>query len=148
MNKPTLDQILIEKIQGASSSVSDTKLGEELRIHRNTVRKYRRQARQERQEAAREIISRHVEANIPDALEDLTKLRQLAQAAYEAKGDSRDGSLWLAAIKTTLEHVRPDDSALDAAIEAELAGVDAEGQGAAAGKGSGTTGVQFGVWKH
>jgi hypothetical protein len=91
-----------------------------LGIHRNTVRKYRKQARQERQEIAREILAQHVQENIPDALKDLTDLRQTVREKYEANGDTRDGQLWLAAIKTTLEYVRPDDTELDAAIDAEL----------------------------
>jgi hypothetical protein len=120
MALPELADDLIERIKGAAPGVSDTALGRELGIHRITVWKYRRLAKQERQEIAREVIAQHVEANIPDALADLADLRLTAKQAYKSSGDARDGSLWLNAIKTTLEYVTPDDATLDAAIEQEL----------------------------
>jgi DNA-binding transcriptional regulator LsrR (DeoR family) len=112
---------LIEKIEAAGPQITDAQLARDLGIHRNTVRKYRKEARAERQEVAREILAQHVEANIPDALKDLTDLRKIVREKFEATKDPKDGNLWLAAIKTTLEHVAPDDADLDRAIDAELA---------------------------
>ncbi|MGV3724599.1 MAG: hypothetical protein ACO1SX_27195 [Actinomycetota bacterium] len=128
MAKPRLPQETIEAIKGAPSTETHEALAERLEVSIAVVRKYRREARHDRQEVAREVVARHVEENIPDALADLTALRQKARTAYENTGDSRDGKLWLDAIKTTLDHVKPDDSALDDAIEAELARVADAGQ--------------------
>jgi hypothetical protein len=130
MTTQELPEGTIDRIRTAGPEKTDSALARELGIHRNTVRKYRAPARIERQEVAREILAQHVAENIPDALKDLTDLRKRVREKYEEKGDPRDGQLWLAAIKTTLEHVRPDDAYLDDAIEAEMERVAASRQGA------------------
>jgi transcriptional regulator with XRE-family HTH domain len=133
MRKPKLPQETIEAIKGAPASETQEAVAERLGVSVPTVKKYRREGRQERQEIAREVVARHVEENIPDALKDLTDLRRLARGTYEVSADPRDGALWLNAIKTTLEHVTPDDAALDAEIERELAALADEGEGAPSG---------------
>lgn len=131
MPKPQTAPDVIDQIKAASFSESHESLSERLGLSVSTVRKYRRELRRDRQDAARSVIAEHVERNIPDALQDLTDLRLKARDTYEGTGDSKDGQLWLAAIKTTLEHVRPDDAALDATIENELAGLAERRQGTA-----------------
>lgn len=112
---------VIEQIKAAPRTESHEAVAKRLGVSVPTVRKYRKAAREERQEVAREILARHVEENIPDALQDLTDLRRQARNTYEESGDHRDGTLWLHAIKTTLDHVKPDDGELDREIERELA---------------------------
>jgi hypothetical protein len=121
MPRPQLAPELIEAIKGAPGSEPAEAVAKRVGASVQSVKKYRREARQERQEIARSVVARHVEENIPDALKDLTDLRQLARTTYEGTSDCRDGQLWLSAIKTTLEYVTPDDAALDAEIERELA---------------------------
>lgn len=130
MARNSLDPERIERIQSAPRSVTDAALAAELGVTDRTVRKYRREAREARQEAARAVIAQHVEENVPDALSDLSDLRRIAREKYEGTGDARQGQLWLGAIKTTLEHVTPDDADLDAAIEAELERLTEARQGA------------------
>lgn len=130
MARPKLAPDVIDAILAAPTSEPPDAVAARLGVSASVVKKYRRDARQERQEVARTILARHVEENIPDALADLTALRQKARTAYETGGDCRDGNLWLAAIKTTLEHVKPDDSELDAAIERELAELADRGEAA------------------
>lgn len=105
-------------------------------VSEQRIRELRREGRRERHEAARSVIAQHVEDNIPDALADLTVLRVKARAAYESSTDSRDGQLWLAAIKTTLEYVTPDDAELDRAIAAELEALASERQEAGTSEGA------------
>lgn len=102
---------------------STAELAERFGVTEQYIRKFRREAKQERHEIAREVISRHVEENVPDALADLADLRKMARENYEATKNPKDGNLWLGAIKTTLEHVTPDDATIDEAIDAELANV-------------------------
>lgn len=126
-----------ERIKSAPQGVTNGQLAEELELSERTVIRYRMEARRERQEIAREVVARHVEENVGDALADLHDLRKLARQKYETAGDSRDGNLWLSAIKTTLEHVKPDDADLDAAITADLEKLDAARQRTAAAAGAG-----------
>jgi predicted transcriptional regulator len=137
MPSPEVPAEIAERIRTAPAGTTDTTLARELGIHRNTVRKYRKVGRQEREEIAREVLARHVEENIPDALADLTEIRRLAREVYERTQDPRQGNLWLSAVKTTLEHVSPDAAALDAAIDAELAALHEEGQGGVSRPGAG-----------
>lgn len=137
MALPRLADEKADRIRGASPEITNAQLAAELGVSERSVTRYRKAARKDREEAAREVVARHVEENIPDALADLTDLRRMARSAFEASGDSKDGKLWLDAIKTTLDHVKPDDSAIDAEIERTLAelghGRKAEAPGAAAG---------------
>ncbi len=129
MPKARLDADLVDAIKSAPSSETHEVVAERLGVSVGVVRKYRRLARQDREEVAREVIARHVESTVNDALEDLNRLRHMAAERYEQTKDPRHGTLWLGAVKTTLEHVKPDDGVLDAAIEAELAAASAQPQG-------------------
>ena len=102
---------IIEQIYGADPRETHEALATRLGLGLSTVRKYRDKWRRARQEAANALIAEHVARHIPDALSDLTDLRARARTAYDATGDPRDGQLWLAAIRTELEHVKPDDGA-------------------------------------
>jgi hypothetical protein len=123
MPYPKLPSDVIMAIQGASLTETSDCVGERLGVSGRTVRTYRREARAERQEAAREVLAEHVHVHLPDALADLSELRRRAREAYETSGDARQGTLWLAAIRTTLEHIAPGDADLDAAIQHEIARV-------------------------
>jgi len=133
MPRPRLDPEIAEAIKGAPYSEPSESVARRLGVSERTVQNYRREARGERQEAARGVIAQHVQETVPDALGDLNRLRRLAAQQYEKFCDAKDGALWLNAIKTTLEHVSPDDSAIDAGIEQELARLAGAGQAADAG---------------
>jgi hypothetical protein len=120
MPRPRVSQAIIEAIQGASLDERSDSVGARLGISGRTVRQYRREMREQRQEAAREALAAHVQETVPDVLADLSEIRTLAGARYRESGDARQGNLWPAAIKTTLEHVSPSDAELDRAVEWEL----------------------------
>lgn len=145
MARPTLAPELVEQIQSAPIRESPESIAARLGVAVGSVKKYRRAGREQRQEAAREIVARHVEENVPDALADLTEIRRLAREVYERTQDPRQGNLWLSAVKTTLEHVSPDAAALDAAIDAELAALHEEGQGGVSRPGTGQAAGSAGV---
>lgn len=107
---PRCSPELIEQMRSAPLTESSANLAKRLGLAESTVYRYRRQARLERQEAAREILIEHVRENVPDALQDLTDLRHLARNKYQETGDARDGTLWLNAIKTTVDHVKPAEA--------------------------------------
>lgn len=134
MPRPKLSPDRIRAIQDAPLAERHEAVAQRVGASLPTVRKYRAEARRERQEAARQVIAQHVQETVPGALQDLNDLRSLARENYAAAGhDPRQGQLWLAAIRTTLEHVTPDDAELDATIERELARLAGRGEAAAAG---------------
>jgi hypothetical protein len=113
---------LIEAIKGAPLTETREAVARRLGVSERTVQNYRAEARAQRAEAARGVLAAHVEVDLPNALADLTDIRRLARANYEASGDARHGTLWLGAVKATLEHVTPalGTAELDDEIAAEM----------------------------
>jgi hypothetical protein len=107
---PPLDPRIVKDIKDAPDVRTKTHeaLARELTekwqtpVSRGVVRKYRAEARQERQEIVRQHRDEHVAQQVTSALEDLTELRKLAAQEYRAEMDHRQGELWLHTIKLEL----------------------------------------------
>lgn len=112
MPRAQYPQELVELIQSAPPSETHEQVSDRLNAagHETTprtVKKWRLAARAARQDAAREILERHVAEHVTDALSDLTELRAQARETYQQEREARNGRLWLDAIRTELEHVKP-----------------------------------------
>lgn len=119
----------VELIQNASVEESDRSLVERLGVSINTVKRYRRMAREMRQEAARDHIAVEVGIAVPGALRDLAELRLRAMNDYRVTGDRDAGNIALNAIRITLQHVAPEPSSeWDGWTDAELERYAATGE--------------------
>lgn len=113
----------------ADVDTTAAELGRQHGVSDRMIRYYRKDARQERREIARDVLEKRVEAEMPNALDDLAALRAKAREVYEGSAAAKDGALWLASIKTTLDYLgNPSDDDLDAAIEDGLAALSGNGK--------------------
>lgn len=92
----------IDAIKAAPFDESHESLAARLGISVGTVRNYRKELREERQEATKGRIAEHAIAHVTDALTDLTTLRTLARDEFKSERNPKMGSLWLDSIKTEL----------------------------------------------
>lgn len=104
-----LNLFYIGEIQNAPLDESVESIADRLGVSRAAVKHYRKEAREQRQEVARNHIAAEVGVAVPGALSNLAELRRRAMADYHAYGDPKVGALALAAIEATMRHVRPDE---------------------------------------
>lgn len=129
MAHPRTSPDQIAAVQAAPATETSRELAERLGLSLTTVKRYRAAARQQREEATREIIREHAREHVSDALADLRELRSLAAESYREERAPPLGQLWLAAIRTELAQAggragddlsRMSDDELRAIVREEL----------------------------
>lgn len=122
MSIPVADRETIEKIQAAPDDVTDGKLADQLGIHRHTVRKYRKQGRDERRAVTARVIESRIEAEIPSALDGLAFVLTQSRKNFEATNEVPHGRLLMDAAVSLIRYggVAQEKDPLDGVADAEL----------------------------